>query len=109
MTNNQAKKMHLRANMVMQALGWAAGAAEGLLLARLLARLLAARPDSPAFAALYALTWPLVAPLAWLDLGQRQFGATLEISTLTAAILGPAAAGLIWLGLSATRRGWPAS
>ncbi|MBX0330349.1 YggT family protein [Oscillochloris sp. ZM17-4] len=76
---------------------WLAGAAEALLLARLLARLLAARPDSPAVAALYAATWPLVAPLAALDQAQRQFGATLEISTLTIAILVPAGACLLWL------------
>lgn len=110
MTNNKAKKMHGRATFVLaRAVVWAAGAAESLLLARLLARLLAARPDSPAFATLYTLTWPLVAPLAWLDLQQRWFGATLELSTLAAAVLVPIAASLLWAWLSATGRATQAS
>jgi hypothetical protein len=104
MTNNSSKKMHAR-GMIL-ALAWAAGAAEALLLARLLARLLAARPDSPSFAALYLLTWPLVAPLAGLDRAQRQFGAVLEISTLVAAALLPVIACLlgIWLATRSAGR-----
>jgi hypothetical protein len=93
MTNDPAKKMHLRARIFV----WAVGAAEALLLARLLARLLAARPDSPAFATLYLVTWPLVAPLAALDYPQRQFGAVLEIATLVMAILVPTIAYLLWI------------
>lgn len=85
-------------------LTWAAGAVEALLLARLLARLLAARPNSPAFAALYALTWPLVAPLSALDMGQPRFGAVLEISTLVAAVLVPVVAALLWIWLAPRRR-----
>ncbi|NNJ12593.1 YggT family protein [Chloroflexales bacterium ZM16-3] len=81
-------------------LAWLAGAVEALLLARLLARLLAARPDSPAFAALYAVTWPLVAPLSALDVTQRQFGAVLELSTLATAIIVPVGASLLWAWLA---------
>ncbi len=103
MTNDLPKKMHRRGTDLARSLAWIAGAAEGLLLARLLARLLAARPDSPAIMALYALTWPLVAPLAALDLAQRQFGAVLELSTLATAALLPLLAYLTWAWL-ATRR-----
>ncbi|MEI7768830.1 MAG: YggT family protein [Chloroflexales bacterium] len=90
----------MRTTTLARALAWAAGAAEALLLARLLARLLAARPDSPAFAALYLATWPMVAPLSALDHAQRQFGAALEISTLTTAILVPAITYLLWTWLA---------
>ncbi len=95
--------MHARQIRWTRSIAWAIGAAEALLLARLLARLLAARPDSPSIAALYAITWPLIAPLAALDLGQRQFGAILEISTLATATLMPLGAYLLWAWLSATR------
>lgn len=84
-----------------------AGAVEGLLLARFVARLLAARPDNPAFQTLYALTKPLVAPLAALDSGQPPFGATLEFSTLTMAIVVPVLAYVAWLLL--TRGATPAA
>ncbi len=75
----------------------AAGALEGLLLARLLARLLAGRPDNPALSLLYALTGPLVAPLAALDFDQPPYGAALEFSTLTMATIVPLAAYLAWV------------
>lgn len=112
MTTQTPKKMHLSATSAPQiALAWAAGAAEALLLARLLLRLLAARPDNPAFALLYAITGPLVAPLAPLDRGQPLFGASLEISTLIMAIAVPTVAYVawIWLGRRATRGAAPAS
>ncbi|MEI7644340.1 MAG: YggT family protein [Chloroflexales bacterium] len=98
-TSDLAEKIRVRARRLVPALVWVAGAAEALLLARLLARLLAARPDSPAFAALYCVTWPLIAPLAALDAAQRQFGAVLELSTLAAAVLMPVIVCLlgIWL------------
>lgn len=88
--------MHRSSEILRSALVWAAGAAEALLLARLLARLLAARPDSPTVAALYALTWPLVAPLSALDAAQRRFGAVLELSAIASAILMPVLAYLLW-------------
>lgn len=109
MTIKPSKKMHVPAAIFASMVVWVSGAAEGLLLARLLARLLAARPDSPAFAMLYALTWPLIAPLTWLDLQQRRFGATLELSTLATAMLVPALAYLLWAWLSATSRDRSAS
>jgi len=92
-------------------LPWLAGALAGLLLARLVARLLAARPDNPAFALLYALTDPLVAPLAFLDQGQPPFGASLEFSTLIMAMIVPILAYLAWawLGRRATRGPGPTS
>lgn len=71
-----------RARTQQQSILWVIGAVEGVLLARLVARLLAARPDNPAIAFLYGISWPLVAPLAGLDRGQPQFGAVAEISTL---------------------------
>ena len=100
MTNDRVERKHARAMMLARSLVWLAGAAEALLLARLLARLLAARPDNPAFATLYLVTWPLVAPLAALDRAQRQFGAVLEISTLTVALLLPMIAYLLWIWLA---------
>jgi hypothetical protein len=45
------------------------------------------------------LTWPLVAPLAPLDAGQRHFGAVLELATLTSAICMPILAYLLWAWL----------
>lgn len=78
-------------------LALAAGALEALLLARLVARLLAARPDNPAIAALYALTGPLLAPLAALDYDQPPFGAALEFSTMAMATLVPLLAYGAWL------------
>lgn len=63
------------------------GALEALLLARLVLRMLAARPENPVFAALFAVTAPLRAPLALLDAGQPRFGAVLELSTLAACML----------------------
>ena len=63
------------------------GAAAALLAARLVLRLFAARPDNPAFAALFALTAPLAAPFAALDTGQPHFGATLEFSTVAALLI----------------------
>jgi hypothetical protein len=105
MTNDLAEKMHVRIAILARSLLWLSGAAEALLLARLLARLLAARPDSPAFAALYLITGPLVAPLAALDHGRRQFGAILEFSTLAIAILMPVLAYMLWLWLATRRPG----
>ncbi len=93
--------MHLSASFWVQiGLAWAAGAAEALLLARLLLRLLAARPDNPAFALIYGLSGPLVAPLAPLDRGQPPFGASLEISTIIMAIVVPFFAYIAWAWLS---------
>ncbi|HMQ33428.1 MAG TPA: YggT family protein [Chloroflexaceae bacterium] len=84
---------------------WAAGALEALLLARLLARLLAARPDNPAFALLYAITGPLVAPLRALDYDQPPFGAALEFSTLIMAICVPLLAYVAWVLLAMRNTG----
>ncbi len=91
--------MPARAVILAQLLAWVAGGAEALLLARLLARLLAARLDNPTFAGLYLVTWPLVSPFAALDHAQRQFGAVLEISTLTAAIFLPITIYPLWIWL----------
>ncbi|NTV64419.1 MAG: YggT family protein [Oscillochloris sp.] len=88
--------MHIRDTILPRLLAWVIGALEALLLARLLARLLAARPDNPTFVGLYAVTGPLVAPLAALDLGQPRFGAVLELSTLLTAIAVPLLALLFW-------------
>lgn len=96
------KKIHEFRGNLGPALALVAGALEGLLLARLLARLLAARPDNPAFALLYGLSGPLRAPLAALDYDQPPFGAALEFSTLTMAILVPLLAYVAWVLL---RRG----
>jgi uncharacterized protein YggT (Ycf19 family) len=98
MTTQTPKKIHQsRTNLGAIAILWGAGAVEALLLARLLARLLAARPDSPAISLLYAITWPLVAPLRALDYDQPPFGAALELSTLLLAICVPLLAGVAWL------------
>jgi uncharacterized protein YggT (Ycf19 family) len=72
------------------------GGLQALLLARLLLSLLAARPDNPAFSALFVLTSPLVAPLRFLDAGQPRFGAVLELSTLALFLLLSVAAIVLW-------------
>ena len=73
------------------------GAIEALLLVRLLVQLLAARPDNPFMAAYLQVTAPLAAPLAFLDAGQPRYGATLDIATLTLALLLAAFGGGLWL------------
>ena len=78
------------------------GGIEALLLARLVLRLLAARPDNPVLGAFFAATRP-PAILAFLDGGQPQFGATLEISTL-ALILLLLLVGLAIVGVGAFKR-----
>lgn len=100
MTNDRPKKMQSISLIFARVCVWCAGGVEALLLVRLLARLLAARPDNPAFAVLYLATGPLVAPLAALDQGQRRFGAVLEFSTLSIAILVPAIMYLLWIWLA---------
>jgi uncharacterized protein YggT (Ycf19 family) len=72
------------------------GGLGALLLARLLLSLLAARPDNPAFKALFGLTAPLVAPLQFLDAGQPRFGAVLELSTLALIVLLMVVALAVW-------------
>jgi hypothetical protein len=108
MTTKPARKMHGPRNWAL-ALARAAGALEGLLLARLLA----ARPDNPSIELLYRISGPLVAPLAGLDLGQRQYGAVLELSTTALAIIVPPLAYLAWAWLGAasqaTSAGRPSS
>jgi YggT family protein len=69
---------------------WAIGALQGLLLARLVLRLFAARPDNPVVALLFSTTEVLRAPLVFLDAGQPQFGAVLELSTLVLLLVLPA-------------------
>ncbi len=76
-----------------------AGALEALLLARLIARLLAARPDNPALTMLYTLTWPFVAPFAFLNYDQPPFGAVFERSTLLVVVGLPIIAYLAWAWL----------
>lgn len=98
MTKQSPKKIHAsRAHGVALLLIWLAGLLEALLLARLVARLLAARPDSPAIMILYGVTGPLVTPLAALAYDQPPFGAALELSTLSMAILVPLLAYLAWV------------
>lgn len=82
------------------AIAFLGGALSGLLIARLVFKMLAARPDSPAVTWLYALTGPLVAPLAVLDRSQPHFGAVLEFSTLGTLmiIVCLTALGWVWLG-----------
>lgn len=63
------------------------GALIALLLARLVLQLFAARPNNAVFAAVRALTAPLIAPFAALDAGQPRFGAVLEFSTLALLML----------------------
>lgn len=61
----------------------------GLLAVRLVALLFAARPDNPAIGLLLAVTTPLTVPFRALDqlAGQPQFGARLELATLSALLL----------------------
>lgn len=99
MTNNGAKKIRQFPVNLAMALALAAGAVEALLIARLVARLLAARPDNPAFALLFAVTGPLVAPFRALDYDQPPFGAALELSTLAAAALILLGAFVVWRAL----------
>jgi hypothetical protein len=81
------------------------GGVQGLLLARLLLRLFAARPDNLFIGVFLDATAPFVAPLAFLDIGQPRYGATLEISTLALiALLALAAVALRVLPHSADRR-----
>lgn len=63
-------------------IAYLSGITIALLLARLILRLFAVRPDQPVIRLLLAYTAPLTAPLAFLDIGQPQFGATFEYSTL---------------------------
>ena len=97
MTTRRPKKIHDPA-VNLGAWLWLglAGALEGLLLARLVLALFAARPGNPSFALLRRITDPLVLPLIRLDQGQPLFGARLEISTLSLAILVPIGAYLVW-------------
>ncbi|WP_322511534.1 YggT family protein [Chloroflexus sp.] len=85
---------------VRDAIALLGGALSGLLIARLALKILAARPDSPAITWLYALTGPLVAPLAVLDRDQPRFGAVLEFSALAMLIvvISLTALGWVWLG-----------
>jgi hypothetical protein len=103
MTTHLAKKMQLspRNSLVPIFVVAIAGIVEALLLARLIVLLFAARPDNPSFALLLRLTAPLRAPLAFLDDGQPAFGAILEYSTLTMALLVPLLGYLAWIVLRA--------
>ncbi|MCS6889185.1 MAG: YggT family protein [Chloroflexus sp.] len=85
---------------VRDAIALLGGALSGLLIARLALKILAARPDSPTVTWLYALTGPLVAPLAVLDYEQPRFGAVLEFSALAMLIvvISLTALGWVWLG-----------
>jgi uncharacterized protein YggT (Ycf19 family) len=96
MTTRMPQKFHRLALHWPTLLVSLLGVLEALLLARLLARLLAARAENAAIAALYALSDPLVMPLATLDAGQPRFGSTLELSTLVLTICVPALAFGIW-------------
>lgn len=92
------KKFHISCSSFVQLVApWIVGVCEALLVARLLARMLAARPDNPLVQGLYALSRPLVQPLMFLDGAQPRFGAVLELSTLTAAIIVPLVSYLVWL------------
>ena len=71
-------------------IAWLCGIVWALLLARLVLRLFAARPDNGFVMVLYAVSGPLVAPLAFLDADQPRFGAVLELSTLALVALLPA-------------------
>ncbi len=74
-------------NRQLSIISAAAGALAALLLTRLVLQLFAARPDNSIFAAVRAITAPLLAPLAGLDAGQPHFGAVLEWSTLALLLL----------------------
>jgi hypothetical protein len=58
--------------------------------------MLAARPDNPAFQALYLLTGPLIWPLRMLDAHQPRFGAVIEWSTLVLVLLVPIVGYSLW-------------
>lgn len=76
-------------------------ATEALLLTRLVLKLFAARPDHPVVSLVFALTNPLVRPLAALDASQPRFGAVLEFSTLVCAIVVP----VLWtVGIATYKR-----
>ena len=72
------------------------GVLEGLLLARLVARLFAARAENAVVQGLYALTEPLRGLLLRLDANQPQFGAVLELSTLTLLVVIPLLGYGVW-------------
>ncbi|NJK80813.1 MAG: YggT family protein [Chloroflexaceae bacterium] len=91
--------MHPVSVFVVRLVPLVAGGLAALLVARLAARLLAARPDNPAFARLYLVTQPLVAPLGRLDAGQPQYGAVLELSTLALIVLILVIGFLVWYAL----------
>jgi hypothetical protein len=76
------------------------GGAAALLLARLLLQIFAARPDNLFVQALLWATWPLVAPLKFLDAGQPRFGAVLELSTLALFVI----LAIIGIGLRVVRQ-----
>lgn len=83
----------------------AIGVLEGALLVRLVASLLAARPDNRAIELVLALTTPLIGPFRALDqiTGQPQFGARLELSSISAMLLLSAIAVVIWTSGHASR------
>lgn len=78
-----------RRTQIVQRIPLLTGVLEALLLARLVARLLAARPDNPFVSVLYAITEPLVLPLAVLDAQQPRFGSVFELSTLALVAVVP--------------------
>ena len=96
MTIKLSKRMQRQPSSLQALVAIGFGAIEALLLARLVARLLAARVENTAIATLYALSDPLIWPLATLDGGQPRFGATLEFSTFILALCVPALAFSIW-------------
>ncbi|MCU0493161.1 MAG: YggT family protein [Chloroflexaceae bacterium] len=96
MTQSGSKKFLKTASFLQNGLIWLVGLVESLLITRFVLRLFAARPGNPFVEAVYALTTPLVAPLAVLDIGQPRFGAVLELSTLTLAICVPVVAYVVW-------------
>jgi hypothetical protein len=49
---------------------------------------------------LYALTWPLVAPLSSIDASQRHIGAVLEFASIITAIAIPVVGYLLWVWLA---------
>lgn len=96
MTKKQAEKFHsLR---LIWALG--CGIIEALLLTRLAIRLLAVRLESSLWEWIALGSDLLIQPLRSLDAAQPQFGAILELSTLTLAICVPMIGYLGWWLLS---------
>lgn len=79
--------MHLR--LWTDLLGLAGGVIEALLLVRLVAQLFAVRPDQDVLQYILLITAPLVQLFSFFDRGQPLFGARLEFSTLTLALLLP--------------------